>query len=100
MTEACLGLDTNLGRGPWQPGTRDRADQAGRRDAVCALCDHGAGVARPGRSHPGFPTPFWLMYDVHDALVKPMPGNNLAPSLAESWRRVTTSASTNSRCAR
>ncbi len=39
----------------------------------------------PGEAVPGFFTPFWLMYGVHDALVKPMPGNNMAPSLAESW---------------
>ena len=30
-------------------------------------------------------TPFWVLYALHDALVKPMPGNMLAPSLAESW---------------
>jgi peptide/nickel transport system substrate-binding protein len=30
-------------------------------------------------------TPFWVAYALHDALVKPMPGNLLAPSLAESW---------------
>ena len=30
-------------------------------------------------------TPFWLLYALHDALVKPMPGNLMAPSLAESW---------------
>jgi peptide/nickel transport system substrate-binding protein len=33
----------------------------------------------------GFITPFWIMYGLHDALVKPMPGNLSAPSLAESW---------------
>ncbi|MBI2205952.1 MAG: ABC transporter substrate-binding protein [Candidatus Rokubacteria bacterium] len=33
----------------------------------------------------GFITPFWIMYALHDALVKPMPGNLSAPSLAESW---------------
>ena len=37
----------------------------------------------PGEATPGFFTPFWLMYGVHDALVKPMPGNNMTPSLAE-----------------
>ena len=26
-----------------------------------------------------------MMYALHDALVKPMPGNRMAPSLAESW---------------
>ncbi len=33
----------------------------------------------------GFLTPFWVLYAIHDALVKPMPGNLMAPSLAESW---------------
>ena len=33
----------------------------------------------------GVLTPFWVMYALHDAVVKPMPGNHLAPSLAESW---------------
>src|SRR5690348_3258455 len=33
----------------------------------------------------GVLTPFWVMYAMHDALVKPMPGNQLTPSLAESW---------------
>jgi peptide/nickel transport system substrate-binding protein len=30
-------------------------------------------------------TPFWFLYAIHDALVKPMPGNPMAASLAESW---------------
>ena len=33
----------------------------------------------------GVITPFWVLYAIHDALVKPMPGNLMAPSLAESW---------------
>ena len=33
----------------------------------------------------GVLTPFWVLYAMHDALVKPMPGNHLTPSLAESW---------------
>lgn len=33
----------------------------------------------------GVLTPFWLLYALHDALVKPMPGNHLSPSLAVSW---------------
>jgi peptide/nickel transport system substrate-binding protein len=33
----------------------------------------------------GIITPFWVIYAIHDALVKPMPGNLMAPSLAESW---------------
>ena len=34
---------------------------------------------------PGIITPFMILYALHDAVVKPMPGNPLAPSLAESW---------------
>jgi peptide/nickel transport system substrate-binding protein len=34
---------------------------------------------------PGIGTPFMILYALHDALVKPMPGNPMAPSLAESW---------------
>ena len=30
-------------------------------------------------------TPFWVLYAMHDALVKPMPGNLQTPSLAEAW---------------
>jgi peptide/nickel transport system substrate-binding protein len=33
----------------------------------------------------GIVTPFMFLYALHDALVKPMPGNPLSPSLAESW---------------
>src|SRR5207247_1107283 len=34
----------------------------------------------------GIITPFMVMYAIHDALAKAMPGNPVAPSLAESWQ--------------
>src|SRR4030095_15386136 len=34
---------------------------------------------------PGMITPFMVLYALHDAMVKPMPGQSTAPSLAESW---------------
>src|SRR5262249_58842778 len=34
---------------------------------------------------PAVITPFMMLYAMHDALVKPMPGNPMTPSLAESW---------------
>jgi peptide/nickel transport system substrate-binding protein len=34
---------------------------------------------------PGIGTPFVFLYALHDALIKPLPGNNMAPCLAESW---------------
>ena len=38
----------------------------------------------PGET-PGIITPFMVLYALHDAMVKPMPGQAMAPSLAESW---------------
>src|SRR6266849_5043272 len=35
---------------------------------------------------PGIATPFAFLYALHDALIKPLPGNDMAPCLAESWR--------------
>src|SRR5882724_8365297 len=35
--------------------------------------------------HTGIITVMMVLYAVHDAMIKPMPGNALAPSLAESW---------------
>ncbi|MGE5268221.1 MAG: ABC transporter substrate-binding protein [Thiohalocapsa sp.] len=40
----------------------------------------------PAEAVPGTLTPFWIMYALHDALVKPMPGKPMAPGLAESWK--------------
>jgi peptide/nickel transport system substrate-binding protein len=34
---------------------------------------------------PSVITPFMTLYALHDALVKPMPGDPMAPSLAEAW---------------
>ncbi len=34
---------------------------------------------------PGFITPFMELYALHDAIVKPMPGQPMAPCLAKSW---------------
>jgi peptide/nickel transport system substrate-binding protein len=34
---------------------------------------------------PGVVSPYMILYALHDAMVKPMPGRSMAPSLAESW---------------
>src|SRR6266498_3446604 len=34
---------------------------------------------------PGIVTPFMVLYALHDAMLKALPGNPLAPALAESW---------------
>ena len=33
----------------------------------------------------GIITPFVVLYALHDAMIKPLPGNHMGPSLAESW---------------
>jgi peptide/nickel transport system substrate-binding protein len=33
----------------------------------------------------GIITPYMILYALHDAMVKPMPGNSMTPGLAESW---------------
>jgi peptide/nickel transport system substrate-binding protein len=33
---------------------------------------------------PGVISPFMILYALHDAVVKPMPGHGMAPSVAES----------------
>src|SRR5438034_10882188 len=38
----------------------------------------------PGDAEPAI-SPFMVLYALHDALVKPMPGGDSTPSLAESW---------------
>src|SRR4029450_9084937 len=34
---------------------------------------------------PGVVSPYMILYALHDAMVKPMPGKNMGPSLGESW---------------
>src|SRR5258708_5186629 len=84
--------------------------QASRRDVLALLATGPlAGAARPAMAGgaqgqltwgvhislaptwfdpagtPGIITPFLVLYALHDAMVKPMPGKPLAASLAESW---------------
>src|SRR5690349_11966949 len=56
-------------------------------DGTMALGLHVTLVSRwldPGETE-ALITPFMVLYALHDALVKPMPGNISTPSLAESW---------------
>jgi len=39
----------------------------------------------PGET-PAMGTPYIFLYALHDALIKPLPGNVMAPCLAESWK--------------
>src|SRR5215470_5726101 len=61
-----------------------------RADAPAGQLTWGVSVALPPAwfdpaDATGILIPFMVYYALHDALVKPMPGNAMAPSLAESW---------------
>jgi peptide/nickel transport system substrate-binding protein len=63
------------------------ATQAAPPDGTLVIGVHVTLVSRwldPGETE-ALITPFMVLYALHDALVKPMPGNLNAPSLAESW---------------
>ena len=63
------------------------ATPAAPPDGTLAIGVHVTLVSRwldPGETE-ALITPFMVLYALHDALVKPMPGNINAPSLAESW---------------
>src|SRR3979409_2210902 len=56
-------------------------------DGTMAIGVHVTLVSRwldPGETE-ALITPFMVLYALHDALVKPMPGGIMTPSLAESW---------------
>src|SRR5207245_169656 len=70
---------------------------------LLALAANPAGAAQPGEAvmaehvtlaptwfdpstAPRQITPFGMLYAVHDAMVRPLPGSKMGPSLAESWR--------------
>src|SRR5580704_2418676 len=64
-----------------------RAALAAPPDGTLAIGVHVTLVSRwldPGETE-GLITPFMVLYALHDALVKPMPGGIMTPSLAESW---------------
>src|SRR5262245_42420126 len=73
------------------PGVSAPADApAGRPDAPTGEMVWGAHISiAPTWFDPaetsGIITPFMVIYALHDSMIKPMPGNPMAPSLAESW---------------
>ncbi len=99
---------SNRSRGGPTPGGNDT--QMTRRDVI-ALAALGAIAGAPGTAHAAGPagqlvygvhislaptwfdpaetsgiiTPYMVLYALHDAMVKPMPGQSQAPSLAQSW---------------
>src|SRR5438445_4210486 len=70
---------------------------------LLALAANPAGAAQPGEAvmawhvtlaptwfdpstAPPQITPFGMLYAIHDAMVRPLPGHTMAPGLAESWK--------------
>src|SRR5437870_7833392 len=105
MTILALALTLLASLVPVPAAAQGRADApagrseapAGRSDAPAGRSDAPAGqmtwavhvslspVWFDPAEHTGIITLMMVLYAVHDAMVKPMPGNSMAPSLAESW---------------
>jgi peptide/nickel transport system substrate-binding protein len=66
-------------------GTVHAAQAAPQGQVTWALHFTAAPTYFEPAEHQGIITPMMFYYALHDALVKPMPGNIMAPSLAESW---------------
>ncbi len=68
------------------PGSAARAQSAPEGQLTIAFDASIAPTFLDPAETPGLGTPFVFLYALHDALVKPLPGNNMAPCLAESWK--------------
>jgi peptide/nickel transport system substrate-binding protein len=66
-------------------GARDRALAAPEGQLIWGVHVSLAPTWFDPAETPGMITPFMVFYALHDAMVKPMPGQPAAPSLAESW---------------
>src|SRR6266508_464665 len=91
MTLAVLAL-TLVGSLVPVPGSAQGRSEApvGRSDAPVAQMTWAVHVSLSPvwfdlAEHTGIITLMMVLYAVHDAMVKPMPGNPMTPSLAESW---------------
>ena len=70
---------------PDAPATRPETPAASAGQVTMAVTVTLAPTWFDPAETPGVVTPFLTLYALHDALVKPMPGNPWGPSLAELW---------------
>src|SRR5262249_24456347 len=66
-------------------GSAGAQSQSGGRVTVAFAAAIAPAVPGPAET-PGIGTPFVFLYAMHDALIKPLPRNDMAPCLAESWK--------------
>ena len=74
-----------MGCGARRSGPGGRTNQAEGEMRFAVYVTIAPAWLDPGQVTQGFGSSFWFTYGLHDALVKPMPGKPMAPSLAESW---------------
>src|SRR5439155_26409982 len=72
------------GRGAYGRGARGTRGGAGGQITWALHFTLAPTLFEPAET-PGLITPFLVLYALHDAMLKPMPGKGMAPSLAESW---------------
>jgi peptide/nickel transport system substrate-binding protein len=80
---AVMGALGLVGLMLWAPGVTAQGKPAGTM--TWALHVTVAPTWLDPAETPGVITPFIFLYTLHDALIKPMPGDLMSPCLAESW---------------
>jgi hypothetical protein len=85
MAEACWCRDPVIDDGPWVRGAGFAQTKPEGEMRFALYVTIAPAWLDPGGAGPGNLTPFWMLYALHDALLKPMSGSRMAPSLAESW---------------
>src|SRR5262249_20701188 len=84
------GADPTRASRAERPGPRRRRDALGSRWRAFGAADLGVHTTLaptwfdPAET-PGYITPYMILYALHDATVKPMPGQPMASCLAEWW---------------
>src|SRR5262249_10813160 len=85
LRDICLCLWVILGTTSALPSVAAGAQAKPEGQLVIAFDTSIASTYLDPAEAPGLQTPFVFHYALHDALVKPLPGNDMAPCLAESW---------------
>jgi peptide/nickel transport system substrate-binding protein len=81
---ACAAISGGAGSTAAQTGTAAQTKPEGEMRFALYVTVPPAWLD-PAEATPSFTSPYWMLYALHDAVVKPMPGERMAPSLAESW---------------
>ena len=85
MAHALRHIPAHCSRGPWRDCLDGRAGGPAGKVTIAWHVTISPSWFDPSTAPPQI-TPFGMLYAIHDALVRPYPGQKMGPSLAESWQ--------------